>query len=45
MAEYLAQRIIDKAFTYTFVISRKPNLKEGIDAYLKEKGRENLIMV
>jgi hypothetical protein len=43
MAAYLAQRIIDGAYTYDFVISRRPDLKEGIDAYLIEKGREDLI--
>ncbi|ANB55873.1 hypothetical protein GFC29_3141 [Anoxybacillus sp. B7M1] len=43
MAAYLAQRILDGAYTYEFVIQRRPDLKEGIDAYLREKGRENLI--
>lgn len=43
MAAYLAQRIIDGAYTYDFVISRRPDLKEGIDAYLIEKGRQDLI--
>ena len=44
MSEYLAQRIIDGAYTYTFVISKRPDLKIGIDNYLKEKGREDLII-
>lgn len=43
MAAYLAQRIIDGAYTYDFVISRRPDLKEGIDVHLREKGREDLI--
>ena len=43
MAAYLAQRIIDGAYTYEFVISRRPDLKEGIDVYLTEKGRTDLI--
>lgn len=43
MANYLAQRILDGAYTYEFVIQRRPDLKEGIDAYLREKGREELI--
>lgn len=43
MAAYLAQRIIDGAYTYDFVISKRPDLKTGIDAYLREKGREDLI--
>lgn len=43
MAAYLAQRIIDGAYTYDYVIQRRPDLKEGIDAYLIEKGRGELI--
>lgn len=43
MAAYMAQRIIDGAYTYTFVITQRPDLKEGIDAYLSAKGREDLI--
>ncbi|WP_198401596.1 hypothetical protein [Parageobacillus thermoglucosidasius] len=43
MAAYLAQRIIDGAYTYDCVISKRPDLKAGIDAYLHEKGREDLI--
>ena len=43
MANYMGQRIIDGAHTYDYVISRRPDLKEGIDAYLQEKGREDLI--
>jgi hypothetical protein len=43
MAAYLAQRIIDGAYPYDFVISRRSDLKAGIDAYLREKGREDLI--
>lgn len=44
MAAYLAQRIIDGALDYTYVISKRPNLKAGIDDYLTEKGRTNLIV-
>lgn len=43
MAEYLAQRIIDRAYTYVYVISRKTTLKENIDIYLRTQGREDLI--
>jgi hypothetical protein len=43
MAAYLGQRIIDGAYSYEFVIQRRPDLKEGIDAYLISKGREDLI--
>jgi hypothetical protein len=43
MAAYLAQRIIDEAYSYDYVIQRRPDLKDGIDAYLISKGREDLI--
>lgn len=43
MAYYMAQRIIDGVYTYEYVISKRPDLKEGIDAYLISKGREDLI--
>jgi hypothetical protein len=43
MANYLGQRIIDGAYTYEYVVSKRPDLKDGIDAYLREKGREDLI--
>lgn len=43
MAAYMAQRIINEVYTYDYVISKRPDLKEGIDAYLTEKGREDLI--
>ncbi len=43
MAAYMAQRIIDGAYTYAFVISKRPDLKAGIDAYLAEQGRTDII--
>jgi hypothetical protein len=43
MAAYMGQRIIDGAFSYEYVISRRPDLKDGIEAYLREAGREDLI--
>lgn len=43
MAEYMGQRIIDGIYTYAYVISKRPDLKVGIDAYLTTKGREDLI--
>ena len=43
MAAYLAQRIIDGAYTYDYVIQRRPDLNEWIDSYLISKGREDLI--
>lgn len=43
MGAYMGQRIIDEAYTYDFVISKRPDLKEGIDTYLISKEREDLI--
>lgn len=47
VADYLAQRIIDGAFDkqggYSYVIGKRPDLKEGIDAYLTEKEHTDLI--
>jgi hypothetical protein len=43
MAAYLASRIIDGVYTYDYVISKRPDLKSGIDAYLISQGREDLI--
>lgn len=43
MAAYMAQRIIDDAYTYDYVINKRPDLKAGIDTYLTEKGRNDLI--
>lgn len=44
MGDYLAQRIIDGAFTYEFVISKKANLKTEIYAYLAKMERVDLIV-
>jgi hypothetical protein len=43
MAEYMGQRIIDGAYTYNYVISKRSDLKAGIDAYLVSQGRQDLI--
>lgn len=43
MANYLGQRIIDGVYTYDYVISKRPDLKEGIDAYLISKDHGDLI--
>lgn len=40
---YLAQRIIDGSLIYTEIVIINPNLKTGIDTYLKAQGREDLI--
>ena len=44
MAIYMANRIITGALDYEYVIERRPDLKEDIDAYLILKGKENLII-
>ena len=44
MANYLGQRIIDGIYTYTYVVGKRPDLKDGIDAYLISKGHEDLIV-
>jgi hypothetical protein len=43
MAAYMGQRIIDGVYSCDYVISKRPDLKEGIDAYLISQGREDLI--
>ncbi|MFH7833819.1 hypothetical protein [Bacillus luti] len=43
MANYLAQRVIDEKQTYTHVVSKRPDLQSGIDKYLTENGRADLI--
>ena len=44
MAVYMAKRIIEGVYTYTYVIGKRPDLKAGIDAYLIETGHQNLIV-
>ncbi len=41
---YLANRIINGALEYTTVITRRADLKAGIDAYLAEQGYADLII-
>lgn len=45
MANYMGQRIIDGAYTYEYVVSKRPDLKEGIDAYIISKDRQDLIVI
>jgi hypothetical protein len=40
---YMAKRIVDGVYTYDYVISKRPDLKTGIDEYLTSVGREDLI--
>jgi hypothetical protein len=44
MAAYLGQRIIDGAYTYVYVIEKRPDLKVGIDTHLRDQGRLDLIV-
>lgn len=44
MAIYMGSRILSGALDYAYVVSKRPDLKEGIDAFLIEKGREDLIV-
>ena len=43
MSAYMGSRIIDGVYTYDYVISKRPDLREGIDEYLISQGREDLI--
>jgi hypothetical protein len=43
MADYMGQRIIDGVYTYDYVISKRPDLKAGIDEYLTQQVRTDLI--
>lgn len=43
MATYMATRIIRGVYSYEYVISKRPDLKDGIDAYLIAYGYEHLI--
>ncbi len=44
MAEYMAQRVIDEVFTYTFIIVKMKAYKDRIDKYLTDNGRADLIV-
>ncbi len=43
MGHYMAQRIIDGAFTYNEVMTKRPDLKPGVEEYLVMKDRTDLI--
>ncbi len=42
MADYMGMRIMMGALEYDYVITKRPDLKEGIDTYLKEHASDNL---
>jgi len=41
---FMAKRIISGSRSYTEVVTARPDLKAGIDAYLTEVGRQDLIV-
>lgn len=43
MGAYMGLRIIEGAYTYEYVCARRPDLKDGIDTYLLQQGKEELI--
>ncbi|UVI32099.1 hypothetical protein [Paenibacillus spongiae] len=43
MAIYMGMRIMEEALDYEYVVTRRPDLKAGIDDYLMSKGRDDLI--
>ena len=44
MATLLAIRIIEGKNDYLDVVTKRPDLKDGIDAYLFTEGRQDLIV-
>lgn len=44
MVQYLGNQIIKGDLDYTYVVTKRPDLKVQIDAYLTEKGRSDLIV-
>lgn len=44
MPIYLGMRIIDSAMEYSVVVVKYPQFKDGVDVYLIEKEREDLII-
>lgn len=43
MAKFLAMKIIDGSRKYAETVTRYPQYKPGIDAYLNEQGHSDLI--
>ncbi len=42
MAEYIANQIILGQVNYTTATAKRPELKDGINAFLTKKGKEDL---
>lgn len=45
MAAYLGNQIIMGSLNYVTVVTKRADLKDGIDTYLIEKSRQDLIVV
>jgi len=45
MAVFMAMAIERGDLSYVVVVTKRPDLKDGIDTYLFTKGREDLIVV
>lgn len=44
MIQYMGNRIISGALEYTYVMDKRPDLKDDIDEFLIAHGREDLIV-
>lgn len=45
MVAFLAERIMRNALDYAEAVTKRPDLKAGINVYLSDKGRTDLIVV
>lgn len=43
MVQYLGNQIIGGALDYSYVVTKRPDLKAQLDTYLTDKGYANLI--
>ncbi|MBD3917642.1 hypothetical protein H8B09_02675 [Paenibacillus sp. PR3] len=43
MAAYIAQRIMEGAYTYEYVVERRPDLQDIINIFLTSHKRQDLI--
>lgn len=44
MVIFLGERIINGALEYIVAVSKRPDLKTGVDTYLTDKGKSDLIV-
>lgn len=45
MSLYMVLRIIEGAFTFSYVISKRPDLQKEIEKFLTDQGRIDLIYI